>query len=283
MLKQLNKFEANVGHIPDAKARLLEREGAFQRKTYKAEENAGRTIGQINAARKEADVDNLTKKYGTVTIGIHGQELPKFNDDLKEYWRETKGFVEKPAQQSVAWLKQTHKYWAKPDEMRLADVNASNTAAPIDPFKVDHTPQKYKFDVAPHVHKVTHWKKKEDEYAEEAHDPTTHKKVHTWSELEKMFRCEGDERLVDKIIKAAEYRECAIEESIEKAAKLNALGFASPKKRDFIIRGKESEMKNHQPQSSKKSPSDKIRVVERNSVMRTSVPSNENGGNYTSR
>jgi hypothetical protein len=29
MLKQLNKFEANVGHIPDAKARLLEREGAF--------------------------------------------------------------------------------------------------------------------------------------------------------------------------------------------------------------------------------------------------------------
>ena len=58
--------------MPDAKARLEEREGAFLRKTYKADENAGRTIGQINAARKETDVDNLTKKYGTVIIGIHG-------------------------------------------------------------------------------------------------------------------------------------------------------------------------------------------------------------------
>jgi hypothetical protein len=55
-----------------------------------------------------------------------------------------------------------------------------------------------------------------------------------------MFRCEGGDRLVNKIIKAAEYRECAIEESQEKVAKLNALGFSSPKKRLHIVRGKES-------------------------------------------
>jgi hypothetical protein len=125
--------------------------------------------------------------------------------------------------------------------MRLADFNSDNKAAPLDPFKVDHTPQKYKFDVAPHVHKITHWKKEESEFIEDENSHTGQKKVHTWSELEKMFRCEGGERLVNKIIKAAEYRECAIEESIEKVAKLNALGFASPKKRLHIVRGKESE------------------------------------------
>ena len=97
--------------------------------------------------------------------------------------------------------------------MRLADFNSDFHAAPIDPFKVEHTPQKYKFDVAPHVHKITHWKKEENEYVDEEDTQKPHKKVHTWSELEKMFRCEGGERLINKIIKAAEYRECAIEES----------------------------------------------------------------------
>ena len=87
MLKQLNQYEAKVGHIPDAKARLEEREGAFLRKTYKGEGQTGKTKAHIDAERKEADIENLTKKYGTVIIGIHGQELPKFNDNSKEWWR----------------------------------------------------------------------------------------------------------------------------------------------------------------------------------------------------
>ena len=108
--------------------------------------------------------------------------------------------------------------------------------------------------------------------------------MHTWSDLEKMFRCEGNDRLVHKIIKAAEYRECAIEESQEKVAKLNALGFASPKKRLPIVRGKESEIKEHQVN---KGP-EKIRV-ERNSVMKNSIQGANpevqanTSGNFTSR
>ena len=127
MLKQLNQYEAKVGNMPDAKARLEEREGAFLRKTYKGEGVTGKVKGHIDAARKEADVDNLTKKYGTVTIGIHGQELPKFNDEneSKTWWKNNKGYTEAPDWgQSQAWIKQTHKYWAKPDEMRLADFKA---------------------------------------------------------------------------------------------------------------------------------------------------------------
>ena len=170
--------------------------------------------------------------------------------------------------------------------MRLADFNADNHAAPVDPFKVDHTPQKFKYDVAPNVHKINHWKKEETEFIEEERPHKVDMKQNNWSELEKMFRCEGGDRLINKIIKAAEYRECAIEESIEKSAKLNALGFASPKKRLQIVRGKESEMKDHQNKNGK--TAEKIRV-ERNSIMRTSIQGTtpdvqvSGGGNHTSR
>ena len=100
-----------------------------------------------------------------------------------------------------------------------------------------------------------------------------------------MFRCEGGDRLINKIIKAAENRECAIEESLEKAEKLNALGFSSPKKRLHIVRGKESQMKDHP--TNKGQSAEKIRV-DRNSAMRTSIQGptpdvQANGGNFTSR
>ena len=52
--------------------------------------------------------------------------------------------------------------------MKLADVSDDLQAAPIDPFKVEHVTQHHKLDIAPHVHKITHWKAKEDEFVEDA-------------------------------------------------------------------------------------------------------------------
>ena len=49
MLQQLNQYEAKVGTLPDAKARLEEREGAFLRKTYKPEGVTGKTKAHIDA------------------------------------------------------------------------------------------------------------------------------------------------------------------------------------------------------------------------------------------
>ena len=100
-------------------------------------------------------------------------------------------------------LKEMHKYWAKNDKMKLADVDSSHSAAPIDSFKVEHVPQKYKFDITPHVHAISHWKPKEDGTLDDINlDPKGGQtKKLKWSEMEKMFRCEGDDRLIDKIIK----------------------------------------------------------------------------------
>lgn len=98
MLRELNKYESVVGTLKDAKGRLEEREGCFLRKTYKPEGVTGRTRAHIDRDRKEQVIDNLTKKYGTVTIGIHGQELPKYSESEREkqWWKNNKGYTESP-------------------------------------------------------------------------------------------------------------------------------------------------------------------------------------------
>ena len=202
--------------MPDAKARLEEREGCFLRKTYKPEGVTGRVKAMIDKERKDMVIENLTKKYGTVTIGIHGQELPKYSekDETKEFWKNNKDYRENPTNNSLTYMKQSVKYWAQDDKMKLADVSDDLQAAPIDPFKVEHIPQKFKFGIAPHVHQITHWKAKEDEFVEDTEkEQKGHLKQHNWSELEKMFRCEGTERLLDKIVRNAENYQAAIEES----------------------------------------------------------------------
>jgi len=80
-------------------------------------------------------VEENTQKFGEQTIGIHGKELPLYmkSDDSKLWW---KFFPQgQPAIDSLVLLKQTHKYWAKNDEMLLSDM--SHKSGPEDPFKIN--------------------------------------------------------------------------------------------------------------------------------------------------
>ena len=83
-------------------------------------------------------VADNTAKFGNVTIGIHGGELPKFAEveRSKEWWRMQHKTKEDPAVQSRLLLKQTQKYWAKNDDTLLADMQ--HEPAPVDPFKNTH-------------------------------------------------------------------------------------------------------------------------------------------------
>ena len=106
--------------------------------------------------------------------------------------------------------------------MKLADVSNDPTAAPIDPFKVEHTPQKYKFDIAPHVHKITHWKPKFDDTVEDVNiELKGNHRTLKWSELEKLFRCDKDERVLDKIVKQAMQYELGVANSEKKLTELH--------------------------------------------------------------
>ena len=106
--------------------------------------------------------------------------------------------------------------------MRLADVNADKNAAPLDPFKVEHSPQKFKYDIALHVHKITHWKPTYDGTVDDTNgEPKGHQRTLKWSEHEKMFRCDKDERILDKIIKEAMQYEMAVAASEKKLEQIN--------------------------------------------------------------
>lgn len=68
-------------------------------------------------------VENNTSKFGEQTIGIHGQELPKYSEteQSKEWWQYFP-HTKQPMYQSQIKLKQSHKYWAPDDQMLLADT-----------------------------------------------------------------------------------------------------------------------------------------------------------------
>ena len=80
-------------------------------------------------------VADNTAKFGSVTIGLHGCELPKFSETQasKEWWKMQQASKEDPKVQSRLLLKQTQQYWAKNDRNLLADV--SHELPPQDPFK----------------------------------------------------------------------------------------------------------------------------------------------------
>ncbi len=106
MLNELKKIEGNIGNLKDAKARLEDREACHLRIGYK--EIPGKTKGTIEEERKKDIINNLTQKYGNVTVGIHGQELPKFSSDetTKEWWRNRDTYNDEPLWTSAIELKE---------------------------------------------------------------------------------------------------------------------------------------------------------------------------------
>jgi len=76
ILNELKKIEHNIGQYKDCKQRIDEREACHLRLGYK--ETPGLTYSKIQEERKNQMVQNMTQKFGNVTVGIHGQELPKF-------------------------------------------------------------------------------------------------------------------------------------------------------------------------------------------------------------
>ena len=86
-------------------------------------------------------INENVNKFGEQTIGIHGQELPKYfeNADSKTWWNYSRIGKEAPKVQSRVLLKQNQKYWATNDEMLLADK--SHAEGPMDVFKLEHIPK----------------------------------------------------------------------------------------------------------------------------------------------
>jgi len=76
--QMLKKVEANFGNFKDKKHRLEEREEAVRRLGFK--DGPVRNRDAIKDEIKQGMIQDMTMKYGNVTVGIHGSELPKFKE-----------------------------------------------------------------------------------------------------------------------------------------------------------------------------------------------------------
>lgn len=154
---------------------------------------------------KKEMVDNMTNKYGNVTVGIHGSELPKFKEVQlstgKEWWKNAKSFTASPKNRSLVKMNQERKWWAKNDIMKIADTDAEHTPN-IDVFKQVHIPKNLKNQVVEKIQNITHWKPTEADVAGPQYEPLKKTKK-GWTQSESQKRCEGQDRLFDKIVKQA--------------------------------------------------------------------------------
>ena len=87
MLNDLKKFEKHVGNHADSYARMNERENCALR-MMSTMAPSKMTRQQLDQNRRAEMVADNTAKFGNVTVGIHGGELPKYaaTQASKEWW-----------------------------------------------------------------------------------------------------------------------------------------------------------------------------------------------------
>ena len=53
-----------------------------------AQRDKGKTYGDIKIQNRQDNIKYNNKVFGNTSIGIHGKDLPQFNENLKEYWKQ---------------------------------------------------------------------------------------------------------------------------------------------------------------------------------------------------
>lgn len=176
----LKRLEAKQGNTEIGIDRLLKKEDCIFRL---GDVDNRKTKDILVENRKREMLENNMRVFGNVSIGIHGKELPKFHQSMAEWWKTREGFNEKPHETSLLRFKQSMKYWAKPDNILLADVEYGEPGP--DDFKQTHVKQIIKDDVATSPNKLNRVKKKE--YALLGGTSEKPKRNYRWTSLENKF------------------------------------------------------------------------------------------------
>ena len=180
------KFESHQ----DQKTRVEDVEAARFRLRHK--DTVSRTIANRNEEIRHETLAHFTRTFEQQTIGIHGKELPKFSLDerVKEWWRNKGDYVADPKNTSALRLSQERKFWAKNDQILLADQSLEGPA--VDPFRVEYTKQRRKDNVPD---KPTQMPFHADEFKPHFDSPgcTSYK----WTSIEREFRTPGNARIFE--------------------------------------------------------------------------------------
>jgi hypothetical protein len=154
-MEQSNKL-AQRPHKNDLD-RLNEREDEIFAKLYKSSNN-GMTYTKLKEQRKQEVSDYNLKHFSHHAVGVHGQELPKFaeSENMKEFWKFKDGYCENPRYQSQVDLKESHKFWKKPEELLL--LEHKDEVPKQDVFKREKVLPEKKDDLVIKVNQVNFYK-----------------------------------------------------------------------------------------------------------------------------
>lgn len=80
LIQELQSCEANFGQHVDGQERLENRENAIFRKTFKGLNTVTHNRRALKEDRVKEMIQDMTKKFGNQVLGVHGAELPKFQN-----------------------------------------------------------------------------------------------------------------------------------------------------------------------------------------------------------
>ena len=125
----------NVKHLSDIE-RLNKREDEIFAKLYNEKE--GLTYSKIKEKQRKLINEYNTKHFSNETLGVHGQELPKFSENNKEFWKLNDGYCENPHYKSQCEYLESIKYYKPPGEDLLLNEHRDEDPKWVDPFKKVH-------------------------------------------------------------------------------------------------------------------------------------------------
>lgn len=101
---------ANFSHAT-ADQRLEAREG------HNFAQEQSRTLSALKETRRRETNEYNMKTFSTVVVGIHGRELPKFQDT--EYWKYRPDYVSQPQAATRSDLLKRQRFWMHNDDARV--------------------------------------------------------------------------------------------------------------------------------------------------------------------
>ncbi|OMJ76168.1 hypothetical protein SteCoe_24502 [Stentor coeruleus] len=114
LLKNLHE-KADYNHI-SREEHLRERE------KYLIFYNEGKTLKEIKEQQRKDTNEYNQKTFSNVSIGVHGKELPTFNENLKEHWKIKDKYEEEPKNSSQVLFTLQKMNHAPIDKFRESDI-----------------------------------------------------------------------------------------------------------------------------------------------------------------
>ena len=181
--QDLSKKILSKKHIDEIERLRLREEEIFELGYYTGERL---THTKIKEQRRKENVDYNMKIFSNQTIGVHGQELPKFADaeEYKEFWKYKDDWIENPKYNSQVKLLEEQKFWKKPEELK---INDHNDKIPEEKSK-EHIPKNKTKELILKINKINHFKGFDPDNPQPIDiDTVKRKHIYRWTTLVNQF------------------------------------------------------------------------------------------------